>query len=118
MPVIEIIEACGTRLRQSGMDNVPDSKAARTVTVYLFSRIENGREIAPKQMSGTLEAIARLPGPPTPIMESAREVSEDSLEYGGFAFGGSWALRTNAAEHEQDFENSRRQAMVGGDADI
>ena len=114
MPVIEITEACGTRLPQSGMDNVPDSKVARAVTVYLFSRIENGREIAPKQMSGTLEAIARLPGPPTPIMESAREVSEDSLEYGGFAFSGSWALHAAAAEPEKDFGSSTRRAMARG----
>ena len=99
------------------MDNIADSKAARTVTVYLFSHIENGREIAPKQMSGTLEAIARLPGPPTPIMGSAREVSEDSLEYGGFAFGGSWALHTAAAEPEKDFGSRPgwTRSDVGGD---
>lgn len=53
----------------------------KTVTVYLFMRTEDGREFAPRHMWGTLEAIGTLPGC-TPILESACEVAEDSLEQG------------------------------------
>jgi hypothetical protein len=56
----------------------------KMVTVYLFSRIENGREIAPRHMWGTLEAIATL-ADCAPVMESARAVSEAALE-NGFLF--------------------------------
>ena len=54
---------------------------SKMVTVYLFARKENGREIAPLHMWGTLEAIATL-ADCRPIMESAREVDEASLELG------------------------------------
>jgi hypothetical protein len=57
----------------------------KKATVYLFVRMENGREIAPNQMWGTLEAIASLPNC-RPLMESALEVSEAGLE-SGFLFG-------------------------------
>jgi hypothetical protein len=56
----------------------------KMVKVYLFARTENGRQIAPLNMWGTLEAIAML-ADCAPVMESAREVAEESLE-GGFLF--------------------------------
>jgi hypothetical protein len=56
----------------------------KMVTVYLFVRTENGREIAPLHMWGTLEAIATLTDC-APVMDSAREISEESLE-NGFLF--------------------------------
>jgi hypothetical protein len=54
---------------------------SKMVTVYLFARIENGRAIAPLHMWGTLEAISTL-ADCSPIMESAREVDEATLEHG------------------------------------
>ncbi len=54
------------------------------ITVYRFRRVVDGREISPRHMMGTPEAIALLDGC-TPISESARVVEGKLLE-GGFYF--------------------------------
>jgi len=54
------------------------------VTVYRFRRLDAGREISPRHMMGTPEAIGLLEGC-VPILESAREIEGKLLE-GGFYF--------------------------------
>jgi hypothetical protein len=71
-----------------------------TATVYLFVLKEGGREIAPRHMWGTLEAIGTLPGC-APIMESAREVATDSLEH-GFLFRGPDTVSIHIDEMPRD----------------
>jgi len=51
------------------------------VTVYRFRRIAQGREISPRHMMGTLEAIALLDSC-RPILTSARIIDAKLLESG------------------------------------
>ena len=60
------------------------ARVGTKVTVYRFCRIADGREISPRHMMGTLEAISMLPDC-RPIPLSARIVDVKLLE-GGFFF--------------------------------
>ena len=51
------------------------------VTVYRFRRIAQGREISPRHMMGTLEAIALLDAC-KPILTTARIIDAKLLESG------------------------------------
>ena len=66
------------------------------VTVYRFSRIADGREISPRHMMGTLEAIAML-ADCRPIPASARIVDAKLLE-GGFFFESTNSIFTHIDE--------------------
>ena len=66
------------------------------VTVYRFCRIADGREISPRHMMGTLEAIAMLDDC-RPISTSARIVDAKLLE-GGFFFESTNSLFTHIDE--------------------
>lgn len=55
------------------------------VTVFRFRRIESGREISPRHMWGTEEAIATLPGCEV-LPETARRVHRKLLDPSGFYF--------------------------------
>lgn len=66
------------------------------VTVYRFCRFADGREISPRHMMGTLEAIATLAGC-RPIAASARIVDAKLLE-GGFFFESTNSLFTHIDE--------------------
>lgn len=66
------------------------------VTVYRFSRVADGREISPRHMMGTPEAIALLDGC-RPISSSARIVDVKLLE-GGFFFESTNTIFTHIDE--------------------
>lgn len=66
------------------------------VTVYRFCRIADGREISPRHMMGTLEAIAMLDDC-RPISTSARIVDAKLLE-GGFFFESTNSIFTHIDE--------------------
>jgi hypothetical protein len=68
----------------------------KTVKVYLFARHDGVREIAPRHMWGTLEAIAGLHGC-APNLESAREVDASLLEH-GFLFGDTHSVAIHIDE--------------------
>ena len=66
------------------------------MTVYRFCRIAEGREISPRHMMGTLEAIAML-ADCRPISASARIVDVKLLE-GGFFFESTNSIFTHIDE--------------------
>jgi hypothetical protein len=66
------------------------------VTVYRFCRIAEGREISPRHMMGTLEAIGMLDDC-RPISASARIVDAKLLE-GGFFFESTNSIFTHIDE--------------------
>jgi len=66
------------------------------VTVYRFRQVAHGREISPKHMLGTLEAIALLDGC-KPILASARNIDAKLLE-SGFYFEDTKSIFTKIEE--------------------
>jgi hypothetical protein len=75
---------------------LPGYRVSTKVTVYRFSRIADGREISPRHMMGTLEAVATLEGC-QPISASARVVDVKLLE-GGFFFESTNSIFTHIDE--------------------
>lgn len=67
-----------------------------TVKVYLFVTRDDIREIAPRYMWGTLDAIAGLHDC-KPVLESAREVDAGILE-NGFLFGDACGVQIHIDE--------------------
>jgi hypothetical protein len=74
----------------------PGSCVSTKVTVYRFCRIAEGREISPRHMMGTLEAIGMLDDC-RPISASARIVDAKLLE-GGFFFESTNSIFTHIDE--------------------